>query len=466
MPFGLKKGEKDGDLSSKKAALFGKTKASKSAAPSSSNPYAAAPPASSDPYGQRNGNPYATQNGASDPYMNHSQSSLSPPTTSFSSLTLQSEEGGPPSYGVDSGTTPNRYEKSPVPPGGYGGGGPRYQPGGSYGQTSGYGNDPYGGGSNPYGSGQSRYGPGGYGGLGRTNSQDTTTTDAGRAALFGDAAKRAQEQRTAAETQNGGDNSYANSSGYDSSDLPGGYGANRELTAEEQEEQEVSATKQQIRETKQDTLSALDRSNAIVARMLETGSSTMNTLGRQSDMIHNTEMHLDKAREHALLADGKTDELRRLNRSMFIPAYGNPFTRSKRELAEIEKEQLRRLDQRQLEEKSRKAAYDSLARRQGHEQDMNGNMVRQSGQTQKSLADRAKYQFEADSEDDEMENRIDDGIDMLGHGVRHIKGLAKAMGTELEAQNKHIERISGKTDDVDWEVTRQSKKLEIISRKG
>jgi len=55
---------------------------------------------------------------------------------------------------------------------------------------------------------------------------------------------------------------------------------------------------------------------------------------------------------------------------------------------------------------------------------------------------------------------------MLGHGVRHIKGLAKAMGSELEAQNKHIERISGKTDDVDWEVTRQSKKLEIISRKG
>jgi len=412
MPFGLKKGEKDGDLDSKKASLFGKSKASKSATPSSSNPYAAAPPASGDPYGQRNSNPYASQNGVSDPYMQNSQSSFShPPTSSFGSLTLNSEQGGPPAYGAGSGPAPSRYEKSPVPPGGYGGGAPRYPPSGSYGQTGGYGSDPYGGGSNSYGGGQSRYGPGGYGGLGRTNSQDTTTTDAGRTALFGDAPKRVQEQRTvAAETQTGGDNSYANSGGYGSSDLPGGYGADREMTAEEQEEQEVSSTKQQIRETKQDTLSALDRSNAIVARMLETGSSTMNTLGRQSDMIHNTEKHLDEAREHALRADGKTDELRRLNRSMFIPAYGNPFTRSKRELAEIEKEQLRRLDQRQLEEKSRKAAYESVARRQEHERDVNGNLVRQSGQTQKSLAERAKYQFEADSEDDEMENRIDDGM--------------------------------------------------------
>jgi hypothetical protein len=56
---------------------------------------------------------------------------------------------------------------------------------------------------------------------------------------------------------------------------------------------------------------------------------------------------------------------------------------------------------------TRKAAWDSAARNDGVNRNLQG-----MGAAQKkgSLADRAKYQFEADSEDDEMENEIDSNL--------------------------------------------------------
>jgi len=68
---------------------------------------------------------------------------------------------------------------------------------------------------------------------------------------------------------------------------------------------------------------------------------------------------------------------------------------------------------------TRKAAWDSAARNDG----VNRNLQGINGGAKKgSLADRAKYQFEADSEDDEMENEIDGNLGtyyclVLGGGV-------------------------------------------------
>lgn len=407
MPFGRKKSNKDGDLDTQKASLFGKSaKASKSPSPSAANPYAVPPP-SSDPYAQRSTNPYAAQGGASASHAPRSQSSLSqPPTSSLSSLTLSSEQGGPPDYNSASGR-PNRYEKSPVPAGGYGGSTPRYQNNGSYGQTGGYGSDPYG--SNPYGGGQPRYGPSGYGGLGRSNSRDTMTTDAGRDALFGDAAKRVQEQRAATTEQQNGDSSYSNTDNQASAGAPGsyGYGADHELTAEEQEEQEVDATKQEIRYVKKQTKQSLKNSESIVDQIVQTGSDTLNRLGQQGDRIHNTERNLDRSQFHAADGKDKADYLRRLNdRPFFVPATSvNPFNgRARRERQEEESLRTHQQRKRQTEE-TQKYAYETAARQQGQQRDIHGNVIQPTNQ--RSLAERAKYQFEADSEDDEDENDID-----------------------------------------------------------
>lgn len=411
MPFGLSQKDKAGDdLDAKKASLFGK-KSSKpaSVAPTTANPYAV-PASRNDPYAAKTANPYATAN-SNDPYAPSSKSSFTqPPTSSFGSLTLSSEAGGaPPSYGR-SPSPSMRNEKSAVPPGGYGGGAPRYQASG-YGQQGGYGSDPYG----SSGAGQSRYGAGGYGGLGRTNSNDTTTTDAGRSALFGDAASRAAAKPPPDQQQQ--DQSYSStggygSGGYDRTEMPGGYGAgppDHQLTAEEQEEEDVQASKQEIRFIKQQDVASTRNARRIAEQAEITGRETLARLGAQGDRIHNTERNLDTASSHNRLAEEKARELKTLNRSMFAVHVANPFTANKREQAAnniaLEKHQRERAQA----DATRQAAYSSTARQQQNQRDVNGSVVRTQA-TGKSLADRAKYQFEADSEDDEMENEIDDNL--------------------------------------------------------
>ncbi len=69
-----------------------------------------------------------------------------------------------------------------------------------------------------------------------------------------------------------------------------------------------------------------------------------------------------------------------------------------------------------------------------------------------SLAERAKFQLEADSEDDEMENEIDANLDALGGAAARLNGLARATGKEVDEQNRHLERINAKSSRVDDEV--------------
>jgi hypothetical protein len=61
-----------------------------------------------------------------------------------------------------------------------------------------------------------------------------------------------------------------------------------------------------------------------------------------------------------------------------------------------------------------------------------------------TLSERAKYQFEADSEDEEMENEIDANVDALTRSAGRLNLLAKATGNEADAQNKHLQSISMK----------------------
>ena len=122
MPFGMGKKEKEAEDKASRSSLFSRSKGKDKAAAPSANPYAAQ--ATPDPYG-----------------------------------TKPASSAAPPAY--DNRTAPSGMsDKSPVPPGGYGGSTPRFGGSGNYAQQSGYG-------SNPYGSEQpqaSRYGAGGYGG--------------------------------------------------------------------------------------------------------------------------------------------------------------------------------------------------------------------------------------------------------------------------------------------------------------
>ncbi|KAF1925306.1 uncharacterized protein M421DRAFT_70242 [Didymella exigua CBS 183.55] len=414
--FGKKKDT--GDDAGSRKALFGSRK--EKAAPAASNPYAAAP--GKDPYAQ-------------------------PPPPQYSG----------PDDGFRADKTPAVTGPGQQFGGGRGAGAGYGAQGGSYGAQSGYGNDRYGGSPAPQ---QSARGPGGYGGLGRTDSNDT---DVNRSDLFGNAAQRQQEQPQ--QPQQGG--GYGQPGGYGQA-TPGGYGASsggygaygdRELTAEEQEEEDISATKQEIKFMKQQDVSSTRNALRLAQQAEETGRDTLARLGAQGERIHNTERNLDLASTQNRIAEEKARELKTLNKSMFAMHVSNPFTASSRREARDQKIMDNHHRDREARDATRRAAWESSAR----QDDQSRSAAGLSGPAGKSsLAERAKYQFEADSDDDEMENEIDSNLDALHGAAKRLNQLGRAMGQEVDTQNTHIDRIIGKTDKVDDQIAMNRARLDRI----
>jgi hypothetical protein len=118
-------------------------------------------------------------------------------------------------------------------------------------------------------------------------------------------------------------------------------------------------------------------------------------LGAQGERIHNTERNLDLASNQNRLAAEKAREIKTLNRSMFAVHVANPFTSGKR-VKEREDEVLRLAkEDRERRDATRAAAWSTQARAAEAEKDLRGGG---KALPKGSLADRAKYQFEADSE--------------------------------------------------------------------
>ena len=136
-------------------------------------------------------------------------------------------------------------------------------------------------------------------------------------------------------------------------------------------------------------------------------------------------------------------EIKTLNRSMFAVHVSNPFTSSSRQQARDQEVVEKHIEEREQREATRRAAYQSDQRMQQNFKDLSASAQRTS-EKQKNLAERAKYQFEADSEDDEMENEIDNNLDALGGVTARLNALARATGKEVDEQNKHLDRISQK----------------------
>ena len=242
--IGKKKGGDDDDGNRK--TLFGGRSKDKSPAPSTNNPYANLP-TQADAYNQakaRAGVPgYAqAQRGAGSTPPPAHQGGYGSMNGGFSD---EKKSGG---YGDEKKTGSYGGMNDPAPRNGGGYGADRF------GASSGYGTDRYGTEGSQTGGAGSRYGPGGYGGLGAAPVPDDD-----RDTLFGGARERVQKQ----EHQQVG---YGQPPPYEEGGQGGGYGGSstpsyqgygdRQLTAEEEEEEDVQATKQQIRFIKQEDVSS------------------------------------------------------------------------------------------------------------------------------------------------------------------------------------------------------------------
>jgi hypothetical protein len=193
---------------------------------------------------------------------------------------------------------------------------------------------------------------------------------------------------------------------------------------------------------KQQDVASTRNALRIAAQAEEMGRNTLARLGAQGERMHNTDRNLDIGSNHINIAEDKTKELKTLNRSMFAVHVNNPFTANQRRTQRDEKIMDRHHAEREAREATREAAFRSTQR-------MNQNfkgLEDAPGQPQgkQSLADRAKYQFEADSEDDAMEGEIDRNLDDLTGAAKRLNLLARATGEEVEQQNHLIQNIAEK----------------------
>tara|TARA_R110002003_G_scaffold251_3_gene17784 strand:+ start:24759 stop:25253 length:495 start_codon:yes stop_codon:yes gene_type:complete len=84
------------------------------------------------------------------------------------------------------------------------------------------------------------------------------------------------------------------------------------------------------------------------------------------------------------------------------------------------------------------------------------------GATHRDILARAKYQFEDDSDDERIEDIIEDNVDELIQAVRGLKGLALATSAELVINNDALERTKRAADAVDDGLARNGATLERI----
>jgi len=75
---------------------------------------------------------------------------------------------------------------------------------------------------------------------------------------------------------------------------------------------------------------------------------------------------------------------------------------------------------------------------------------------------RARYQFEATASDDELEDELDENLDETYEVTKRLKNLATAMGDEVTRQNSRLTRVTGKTEDLEFAVMKNTERLKKI----
>lgn len=296
-------------------------------------------------------------------------------------------------------------------------------------------------------------------------SYRSDTSDRDRRELFGD---RGAQQGNPASRGGYGDDRYAGQQdsrygggrdGY--GDSNGRYGAQQDRYgaqqdryredhdaygdsrfAQQQDDEEADRIKQQIKFSKQDTLASTRNALNKIREAEDMGSQTLTRLGQQSEQLGNVNRNLDAAKAYSDRAVDKAGELKQLQRSMFMPVFKNPFNKKSRELREIEAVR--------QDHKEHAATLEDIRKYEFESQQRLANLERQQQRPQyghgdtSARSERERYQFEADAEDDAIEDEIDSNMDALAAATGRLKNMALTMNGELESQNNFLSNTDKK----------------------
>jgi len=249
--------------------------------------------------------------------------------------------------------------------------------------------------------------------------------------------------------------------GYQQQQYQAPYGGYPQPYGQQQEtEEDVEEIKSQIKGVKQDSVNSTMKSLQMLEQAERAGQNTLNKLGEQTQRINYTERQLDLADAHAERASEQAAKLKKVNGSMFGFDVSNPFTKGKREAKELARVQAMQEEQRTSRENMRAGNWESQQRiNSALKQTQNHSY--QPGKSSKES--RGKFQFEADDDDNALEDQLDNNLDLLSSGLTRLNAMAVATGQEIRNQNDSLGRISGKAENVDNSIVRTTHTLKKIN---
>lgn len=134
---------------------------------------------------------------------------------------------------------------------------------------------------------------------------------------------------------------------------------------------------------------------------------------------------------------------------MFAVHVSNPFTTSKRQAAADAAVIERHRMERGTREATRKDAFLSNQEMEQTFKDLPINKNKPKILGQRTEAEKSKFGFEMDSDEEDDEEAINEGLDQLGDRVGTLRMVANGMNSRVADQNKLLDRLAEKVSPLD-----------------
>ncbi|RKP33375.1 hypothetical protein BJ085DRAFT_18200 [Dimargaris cristalligena] len=242
------------------------------------------------------------------------------------------------------------------------------------------------------------------------------------------------------------------------------------------DEREYNYARSQVRDLRQDTLASSQNALKTLRQTEEVGAAALNTIGNQTMQLSATDRQLNIAGLQTDVSLDKTAKLKQLNRPFWAPAFSNPFGRTKKREAELERAKAKHQDivdgnaelaRRDVHDRQRllnigwtaEPEVDDKKNKKGKKgKDKNGGPSPHPSATSASgAAERQRYMLKGDNgEYDEEESRMEDEIhnntnEMLS-AVSNLKNMGLNMRSELTLQNQRLGSMAEQSDKVSGKI--------------
>ncbi|KAK9721873.1 Protein transport protein S9 plasma membrane t-SNARE [Basidiobolus ranarum] len=228
------------------------------------------------------------------------------------------------------------------------------------------------------------------------------------------------------------------------------------------EDAEVHALRQEINKTRDESLASTQNAIRTLKQTEDMAQNTLVKLGEQSESINSIRGQLDIADVQADLAAQKTAELKKLNSSIFKVSFSNPFGSKKKKEKELAKLQAEHKSQQERKEELRKFDYDAKQRvavATGRQPGARSGYSGSNHSQDQSFAPNA-YTFEGEGED--QERQIDENLDIMSDSLSRLKNMGLSMRDEIDVQNKVLDGVNQRADEVDQKIHTNQFKLNRI----